>query len=369
MPDLLAMLQTGGLDVPWPTAVGDTIVNSRLPGPGYCGTACTKRECLSTPGTTLGQRCESGLTFYKANVNGTILTIFGVTGFTGYAEIPGRVRNYAKDDLKGRTVRPQEFSEWISRLKAVVIHVDQLIKQTTSEALHPLHDTPKLAKQILRQSEAIVSAKGGNSFDANLGRCTDQELSLYKTAQLLVDSFDMLKIFFNPESARYGNMRRMAPYKLIDKLRIIALSGEREIAKRKKIILLGNTRREYFLYDSFKVIPLTVIENALKYCFENEIKISFEDQTEGTKIEVVNVGPLIPRDEYGTIFERNRRGRYAVDRGDEGMGIGLFVAHEAARANNVTIGVDSQPLNYEMYGVPVARTTFSFVVKDARRVT
>lgn len=58
-----------------------------------------------------------------------------------------------------------------------------------------------------------------------------------------------------------------------------------------------------------------------------------------------------------------------MDRRGEGMGIGLFVAHEAARANNVTIGVDSQPLGYEMYGVPVARTTFSFIVKDAQRIT
>jgi signal transduction histidine kinase len=51
------------------------------------------------------------------------------------------------------------------------------------------------------------------------------------------------------------------------------------------------------------------------------------------RLTVTNTGPGIPEDELETIFERNRRGRGALQSGTPGSGIGLSVARELVQAH------------------------------------
>ena len=189
---------------------------------------------------------------------------------------------------------------------------------------------------------------------------------MLKSAELLVDSFDVLSIFFNPASAATGERVRCEPYKLLDKLaKIIETQGVRGPLGRVRIALLGRSYRAYDVYDSIMVIPMTLLDNALKYSFGDSVNVTVTDEALGTRIEVTNVGPLIGDDEMDRIFERSGRGRFAERIQAKGAGVGLFVAAAAAKANGTKIEVRSVRKGYERNGVPVADNAFSFVVRDS----
>jgi Histidine kinase-, DNA gyrase B-, and HSP90-like ATPase len=365
---LIDFFSTGTIRVPWPTFIDGIKIASDRPEPTYCANHCVRQSCLEGNGTTLGKSCHIGFTYYQTQVGNSTIVCYGVVGASAKHALSAKIQRDFKDDLKGRGLAAVSFQEWIGKIRNLVILLEEEENEITSKALEPLHETPKLAKEILNLSYAIIHKQPGENFDQKFANASPEARSLYKTAGLLVDSFDMLSIFFNPKSAQSGSLSRTEPYKLIDKLsKILGGHGVTSMNPRVRLNIRGESFRAYDVYESLKVIPLTILDNAIKYSFGDAITVNIEDLPTGigTRITITNTGPQICDDEVEHIFERSGRGKFAQAIHAQGMGVGLFVARESAKANGTKIEVTSLPKGYERNGVPVAENTFSFVVRDA----
>lgn len=359
------ILATGALHLPWPTASHSKVYDALVAEPLACTNDCEQRVCMQGHGTILGKKCPYGFTFYESKIDKFSIVVYGVLGRDGKEALSKYIQYKYKDDLKGRTCTTQQFSEWMEKLRALFNFLSKKEAKKISEALHPLHETPKLAQEIRNAAESLIIGKPGASFDLKFDAASPAERTIFKAADLLVDSFDMLAIFFNPASASLGDLHTIEPYKLVDKLtRLLAISKNGGF--RKKIAMEGGSFRKFNVFESFKIIPLVLINNAVKYSIDDSITIRFVDKADHTFIEVVSVGPAIRDGEREIIFERGVRGVYGQAIDGDGMGVGLFVAQEAAKANRTRINVSCGPAKYERNGIPISENRFSFEVRDVR---
>jgi two-component system, OmpR family, sensor kinase len=119
---------------------------------------------------------------------------------------------------------------------------------------------------------------------------------------------------------------------------------------------------------SFKLIPLTLIDNAQKYSRKGcQVVLQVDETPQGLQIAVISEGALLSAAEQTQIFKRGFRGQAAITMHPSGMGLGLYVAQTVAIAHGSTISVASAPLGFEIDRIPQARNTFSFTVKSVVR--
>jgi len=156
-------------------------------------------------------------------------------------------------------------------------------------------------------------------------------------------------------------------YKLLDKLAKIACLARRQ-EQRPAVKLQGNTRRAFDVYESFKLIPLTLIDNAQKYSRKGcQVVVQVDETPLGLQVAVISEGALLSADEQAQVFKRGFRGQAAITMHPSGMGLGLYVAQTVALAHGSTVSVASTSLGFEIASIPQARNTFSFSVKNVAR--
>ena len=353
------LMGTGAIEIPWPSIIdgqiynGNTVTESAL-----CRERCKEKECRQSPSKASESRCKQGLAYFHLKANGHGIVVYGVTSFdkSGLPKYP-----LLKKQLKGRTVTFEAFRLWAERLLAFLGAVDSAKKELLSQALHPLHDTIRVAGEVRILAEKIVETDRSKSFEDNFLSARKEVKALYKAAEILVDTFDSAAIYFNPEAAKYGRPRDVEIYKLLDKLRLIMnISGANGV--RRKIRLDGRGYGHYKLYESFKLLPLALLQNAIKYAQAGEVVLRADENDQGLKVEIVSEGPLIEQEEFTKIFEPGYRGKWALRMGGEGMGVGLHIAKTVADANGITIQVESLAVNRYFGDVPQARNVFWFVV-------
>lgn len=330
------ILETGCFNLPWPTSIDRKLITTGRQEPLFCAQDCRFRHCLDGSGTLLGRTCPDGFTYYQAKLGNATIVCHGTLSENWRSLVKKNIASKYKDDLKGRSLNAVLFNAWLKNIKKFWILMEHDREKLISEALHPLHETPKLAEEIRNAAESLIHARPGNTFDEKFDVATAIEKTLFKASELLVDSFDLLTVFFNPDSARLGELHGIEPYKLIDKLsRILAIS--RSGGVRKRVRLSGTSFRRYEVLESFKLIPLVLLGNAIKYSMQGDVVVDFSEKPGCTEISFLSNGPIIYQDELDYIFQRGARGRSAQAMDRDGMGIGLFVAKMSAEANGTTI--------------------------------
>jgi light-regulated signal transduction histidine kinase (bacteriophytochrome) len=200
-------------------------------------------------------------------------------------------------------------------------------------------------------------------FATNFQSASKDLRSLFKASEMLVDAFDYLGIYFNPSSAAFGRKRSVDLYKLVDKIRIILMEAE-GASLNKKIFITGELRRSVDLYESFKIIPFCLLQNAIKYSFDGEINISFSSTASNVELSVESSGPPISDEEISRVFEKGYRGIWSKGMHHEGLGVGLYIAKIVADAHDLDIKVSSAPRNYSRDGIPVHLNIFSIKFGD-----
>jgi len=359
---IVDLLKSGAVTVPWPTRLPDGV---QLDGPmgvnEVCRRKCQTQQCVADRGTLIGTRCHMGLTVYEGRVADARIQVFGVVGPQHREALPTHVD--FKRACKGRSVTAQEFSSWLSALKTLEETVKVAQERRLADALEPLHDAMRLARDVEQLAEQELLEAHPNASDRFAAASANQR-ALVKTASLLVDTFDLLEIYLNPQAATFGQPRSVEVYKLMDKFAKIAGLARRQ-EQRPAVRLQGNTRRAIDVYESFKLIPLTLIDNAQKYSRKDcQVVVQVDEKPEGLQVTVISEGALLSRDEQAQIFKRGFRGQAAITMHPGGMGLGLYVAQTVALAHGSTIHVTSAPLDFEIASIPQARNTFSFSVKN-----
>ncbi|MGY0217596.1 sensor histidine kinase [Endozoicomonadaceae bacterium StTr2] len=346
---LIDVFESDLFTTPWPTLIGTHFIDgSKIQINPTCE-SCSKRKCAQS--NTLKYICHEGLVSYSRITGDTKITVFGFS----------EKKQLKKTKYKSFPL--ESYSQWISK----VITLNNLIEteslKRTSETLHLFHDPIKWAEQIKISSEKLIERIPGATFKDKFNDANNEIKAIYKSSKLLTDSFNMLEVYFNPESASFGKSTKTNIYRLFDKVQSIIYFSEGR-SRNKRFYLKGTSHREIFLYESFPIIALSLIHNALKYSQGRDIEININDTVNGVEVRVSSIGPVISDNEIEKIFEKSFRGKHAKKLHHDGMGIGLYVAGCVAKEHGFEIKAKSTPLNYTNNNVDMADNVFSFEVNS-----
>ncbi len=351
------LLDTGAIAIPWPTLVNKVSVSgSALEVSETCVRRCgATPQCVdrNAPGEN---QCPHGMTYFCLNVASESVVVYGLRG-------PGnttQLNKYTRDGLKGRAATFDQISAWGRRVDALLAAIDQEFQSRQSELLDPLHDPMRLAKQVNTIANRLVQVNSwGASLDEQIDNASIELKTLVKASELLTDSFDLLAIYFNPAAASFGRRSAISLHGLITKLIAILRVDDGGVTRTSTRIYLGGTcYRNVFVYASFKLVPLALLSNAVKYAMQGNVDVVVEDCRTHVELSVSSVGPLIEQSEFGLIFTKRGRGRWARQFVD-GRGVGLYLADLIARAHGASIEVSSVSMGNIQNGIPMARNTFT----------
>lgn len=292
--------------------------------------------------------CKHGLAYFQKKIGDDVLII------CGYIDNPSLISKEERQQLTNRGVRDEKIQEWVGKIQRLT----SALNRPEADALGPLHEINRWAAQVNTIAHRMLVKDKDLDFSANFDAASRDMKSLYKASSMLVDAFDYLNIYYNPSSAAFGKMRSVDLYKLVDKIRII-LMGAEGASQNKKIYIVGTLRCSLDLYESFKIIPFCLLQNAIKYSFDSDITINFSSNQRDIELSVESSGPPIQEIEKVRIFERGYRGEWSKKIHHEGLGVGLYIAKIVADAHNLEIKVRSSPKNYQREGIPVHSNVFS----------
>ena len=96
----------------------------------------------------------------------------------------------------------------------------------------------------------------------------------------------------------------------------------------------GDAKVYISTYQSFQLIPLLLLDNAIKYGLPGtNILVQFTQTNDLLYLAVTSAGEVVREDERSKIFSRHFRGSNAAGRHPHGSGLGLFLAKEVAAAH------------------------------------
>lgn len=204
------------------------------------------------------------------------------------------------------------------------------------------HEVKKLNGQIMEHSDLALSLLKPDD-DAvpsteNIAKVYEELRSIFLSSSMISSRYTLFDYEKNPDVLK-GTLVEMSIHKTFYKLSKIF----RNYRKRNiPIILSGSTFRYIDAYDSFDLIPLLVIENAVKYSYYNsDVHINFsEPSTSEVDVTIESYSPYCSKDDLARIFEKGFRGKNA-SRIADGNGIGLFFVKIICDIHNIKITAES----------------------------
>jgi signal transduction histidine kinase len=117
-------------------------------------------------------------------------------------------------------------------------------------------------------------------------------------------------------------------------------------AKNKKLDLrvdLPKEEVEPFVFDKEKIqeVVSNLVDNAIKYTQEGEVKIKLENLKDKARITVSDSGRGMLKSELDSVFEKFRRGKKSNNLNTEGTGLGLYVCEKIISAHQGKIWAES----------------------------
>jgi signal transduction histidine kinase len=192
-------------------------------------------------------------------------------------------------------------------------------KERDTELANLTHDLRAISKEIYH---AVSSAR------ESLPPQSDPELVFHldnavNTQQLMSLRLDVID-YTTGASSRWTN-EKISPYKKADKVRK-SFRGF-AVSKGCRIDLEGRAWGFIFGPPIFEMVPIVLIENAIKYSPpKSPIFVRFEENENEIIMRVESLGPQIKDDEKESIFRKNFRGEKAEQHSSTGSGIGLYAA-------------------------------------------
>ena len=130
-----------------------------------------------------------------------------------------------------------------------------------------------------------------------------------------------------------------------------------------RIELHGRAFGHYELYESFKILVISLVQNAVKYSHKSSVRVYIKENDFGLQLCVESKGPLIEKSEMSSIFLKGTRGKWAAKLTSDGMGVGLYTAKTVALAHGFEIQVESSPTENYFQGAPLAENKFWIVLR------
>lgn len=225
-------------------------------------------------------------------------------------------------------------------VKDVDQEVDQRTRSLATENVHEIrsmntslyHAGFELQEQLLYDKQKLALAK-------NVVALSELVSARIELADLTASSLD----------APAGLLTApISVYRKFDKIIkcYIAYAAKREVT----FVLTGDSRSQTKGIEHFEMIPLIVIDNAVKYSpNKRAVEVLFREDAASVMVEVKSLGPKIEAHEVKAIFERETRGDNAIKSGQSGSGIGLYFARRllGTIGGSISVVQDSTPITLQ----------------------
>ncbi len=254
-----------------------------------------------------------------------------------------------------RKVTLEAVNQWFASTDQKCGAIQSLVTKTAKSNFDQFHEFVKWAREIGHYTERVLGKSTASK--ASLFENASEDLkSLYKTSVMLLDSLDTTALYFNPESARFGRRSDTDVYSLVHKIKLV-LSHSKANKSRAAVIIRGRVQNKHKLFESFKIIPLSLIQNAMKYRKTGDIEIVFNEIGNKLEMSVISIGDYIPPNELSELCLRGYRTTNARKMSIEGSGLGLYVLKIVADAHEFDVSISSDKVQPE--NKKLARNTFT----------
>lgn len=216
----------------------------------------------------------------------------------------------------------------IKNQKAVAEIKNDLISNITHEFKTPIA-TIATALEAIENFNALDDRKKTKTYldmsSTQLKKLNDMVEKLLETATLDSDA-----LFLDKEN--------VAITALVEKL----IAKYKVIASEKTIVINDHSKGVTVHADVFHLenAIANIIDNAIKYG-GNEISININSIQEGIKIEIIDNGPGIPKNQQTKIFDKFYRIPTGNQHDVKGFGIGLYYSKTIIEKHGGSISVDS----------------------------
>lgn len=162
--------------------------------------------------------------------------------------------------------------------------------------------------------------------------------TIFVCSQMIASRFSLYDYEKNPNALKGGSFDCNV-YKKFDKCRIIL---KNYLNKNVSIALSGSSYRCMQAYTSFEMIPLLILENAVKYSRPSgEVQVNFScDVDDLLIVSIDSYSPYCSEDDLKHIFDKGFRGKNAIKTSD-GSGIGLYFVKLVCNLHDIEISAHS----------------------------
>jgi K+-sensing histidine kinase KdpD len=227
---------------------------------------------------------------------------------------------------------------YIDEVNQISECIDEGIKSNIKERFSLFHDVRSSYAIAFSNIEKIILKSEGHTYSEKLQNSEQGIIDLYDSLDLVNSQLELIDVMVNPSAIVQGLKRTMNFFKLIDKLRKLFTPKSE---KRDLVIHVYSNHQipDGSYHDSIKLIPIILIENAIKYSDEShQIHITFhEEKNEKVSFTVSSYGAIVDTDEREAIFGKHVRGRNTRFYKTEGIGMGLFIAKNILAKHNGSI--------------------------------
>lgn len=204
------------------------------------------------------------------------------------------------------------------------------------------HEAKKLNAQIKDRSGIIIQEYGVDekrNLDAEeTQRLIEKIKTIFICSSMVEARFSMLNYEKNPHVLADGATVDCNVYKKFDKMRKVFSNY---LGRRVPINLVGNSYKCIKAYPTFDMIPLLLVENAIKYSYQNNtVTITFDVEGDVLTVDILSYSPYCSKEEIEHIFEKGFRGKNAM-RAASGSGIGLFFVKMLCDLHKIDIYISS----------------------------
>ena len=231
------------------------------------------------------------------------------------------------------------------------------------------HEVKQLNAQIKDRSDIILQSYNLNEEGTIPSSEDTQKLredirAIFVSSSMIASRFSLYDYEKNPKVLSQGAAFPCVVYKKFDKVKKILKNYMR---KNIAINIHGKSYATIMAYPSFEMIPLLIIENAVKYTYDatNSVEITFiEEPDNKLSVTVDSYSPYCSEKESELIFTKGFRSKNA-QRTSDGSGIGLYFVKMLCDLHGIEVQASSDSSRVtEVSGVAYAPFRILLKISD-----